>query len=44
MLVECRIYYVRLGNAMNDLANLEIPINLLYERFKMRSARNMHQS
>ena len=44
MIIECRIYYVKLSNALNDLANLEIPINLLYERFKVRSARNMHQS
>ena len=29
---EVRIFYVRLANELNDLAMLEIPINLLYDR------------
>ena len=29
---ETRIFYVRLANELNDLAALEIPINLLYDR------------
>ena len=30
---EVRIFYVRMANELVDLAQLEIPINLLYDRF-----------
>jgi hypothetical protein len=30
---ETRIFYVRLSDELNDLAGLNIPINLLYDRF-----------
>lgn len=30
---EIRIFYVRLANELNDLAALQIPCNLLYDRF-----------
>ena len=30
---EVRIFYVKLANELNDLAQLEIPPSLLYDRF-----------